>query len=282
MANPKVEVPEARASFPLGRKPEQKVTGARQEVATMEKAPDWPNQPAVQTAANLVLADAAALDAALSALSTGRNAIITLESNVLSATGTLVRDNENLETTVNVVCKGSAAAIAAWGGKVATRVSPPESTAAPIDVSAKSIAVAGAAEVKCKPDSGAFAYAFQQGADPTHPELWAPPVVVAKCTYKPTGLPAGQTYFRVAILRRAAHPADRAVPARLIVPQVALVLKMDFGQPLDVGHTVPTRHDQTHREALSLRQRLAIQRIGQQRLRPHRFLNRDAAPELLI
>src|SRR6266404_20916 len=56
--------------------------------------------------------------------------------------------------------------------------------------------------------------------------------------------------LRIADIARAAYSAQRAVPAGLIVPKIAVFLQMYFRQPFDVGDTVPARHDEAHRKSL--------------------------------
>src|SRR5579863_9887707 len=57
---------------------------------------------------------------------------------------------------------------------------------------------------------------------------------------------------------------------------------MDFGEPLYIGYSIPARHDEAKREAIIAFERLAIQRICQQRLRLQRMFERDAAGKLLV
>src|ERR1700674_5663342 len=57
---------------------------------------------------------------------------------------------------------------------------------------------------------------------------------------------------------------------------------MHFRQPLYVRDAVPTRHDQPHGKALIARERIAIQRVGDERLRLHRVFESNAPAELLF
>ncbi len=68
--------------------------------------------------------------------------------------------------------------------------------------------------------------------------------------------------LRIGFLSRAAHRAQRAVPASLEVPREAVFLKMNFREPLHVGDAIPAGHNKPHRETLLARQRFAIERIG--------------------
>src|SRR4051794_15040520 len=88
--------------------------------------------------------------------------------------------------------------------------------------------------------------------------------------------------LRISILTAAADSDDRAVPTRLKVSQVPVLLQMNFRQPLHVGNTVPTRHDQADREALLAPQWLSIQLVGYQWFRSGRILEGDAPAELLV
>ena len=76
--------------------------------------------------------------------------------------------------------------------------------------------------------------------------------------------------------------AKRAVPARLILAEVLILLRVNLRQPLHVGDPVPARHDQSEREALMLRERLAVHQIRQDRFTRERLLAREAAAELLV
>ena len=58
---------------------------------------------------------------------------------------------------------------------------------------------------------------------------------------------------RIACIARAAHSAQRTVPAGLIVPKVAVFLQMYLREPFHVGHTVPARHDEAQRKSLLAR-----------------------------
>ena len=75
---------------------------------------------------------------------------------------------------------------------------------------------------------------------------------------------------------------QRAVPARLPLAQEAVLLRPDAGQPLDVGDAVPAGHDEAQGEALVAGERLAVERVGQQRIRRQRVGARHAARERLI
>ena len=57
---------------------------------------------------------------------------------------------------------------------------------------------------------------------------------------------------------------------------------MDVREPLDVGHSVPPGNQQSKRETLVASERLAIQRIGQERLGRQRHFARQAAAKLLV
>ena len=49
-----------------------------------------------------------------------------------------------------------------------------------------------------------------------------------------------------------------AVPTRLKFAEVLIFLHVDLGEPLDIGHAVPSRHDQSQRGTLMTRQRFAV------------------------
>ena len=76
--------------------------------------------------------------------------------------------------------------------------------------------------------------------------------------------------------------AQRAVPARLILAEVLDLLHVDFRQPLDVGDAVPARARAAAAASPGGGQRLAVQRVGEKRLRRQRLVARQAAAELLL
>ena len=65
-------------------------------------------------------------------------------------------------------------------------------------------------------------------------------------------------------------------------PRYGLFLRVDLGEPLDVGDAVPSGHEQAQREPLVPRQRLAVQRVDQHRLGRQRLLAVQRAAELLL
>ena len=76
--------------------------------------------------------------------------------------------------------------------------------------------------------------------------------------------------------------AERAVPARLILAEVLILLRVNLRQPLHVGDAVPAGHDQSEREALVLGERLAVHQVSEDRFTRERLLAREAAAELLV
>ncbi len=85
-----------------------------------------------------------------------------------------------------------------------------------------------------------------------------------------------------ASLSRASDAAQRAIPAGLEIAEIAVFLQMHFGQPFHIGNAVPAGHDQTNGRALIARERLAVQRVSQQRLRFHSVFERNAPAKLLF
>jgi hypothetical protein len=57
---------------------------------------------------------------------------------------------------------------------------------------------------------------------------------------------------------------------------------MDMVQPLDVGDTIPARHDQAHGRAVILGQRIAVHLPGDDDLVTHRVIDVHAAREILF
>ena len=53
-----------------------------------------------------------------------------------------------------------------------------------------------------------------------------------------------------------------AVPARLEIAEIAILLQMDFCQPLHIGDTIPARHDEPNWKALIACKRLAVESVG--------------------
>src|ERR1700676_45736 len=88
--------------------------------------------------------------------------------------------------------------------------------------------------------------------------------------------------IEVEILARAAHADYRAVPAALKVAQVAVFLQMNLREPLHIADSVITRHHQAHWRTLRDRQRIAVERVNDHRLRLHCVFEGNAATELLV
>src|SRR6476660_7213493 len=57
---------------------------------------------------------------------------------------------------------------------------------------------------------------------------------------------------------------------------------MNLREPLHVAHPVITRHHQPHWRTLRDRQRIAVERVYDHRLRLHRIFEGDATSELLV
>ena len=77
-------------------------------------------------------------------------------------------------------------------------------------------------------------------------------------------------------------PAHGPVPARLEVAHEAVLLDVDSSQPLHIGDTIPSRHDQTSWSAVAGIQRFSVQFIRNDRIARGGFLQRHAASELRI
>src|ERR1700681_3437130 len=86
----------------------------------------------------------------------------------------------------------------------------------------------------------------------------------------------------VEMLASAAHANDRAVPSALKVAQVAVFLQMNLREPLHIADSVITRHQQAYWRTLRDRQRIAVERVNDHRLRLHCVFEGNTAAELLI
>ena len=53
-------------------------------------------------------------------------------------------------------------------------------------------------------------------------------------------------------------------------------MAVDSLEPLDVGHAVPARDDEAQRIAVLRGERLAVDLVGEEHLRPERFVDREA------
>ena len=82
--------------------------------------------------------------------------------------------------------------------------------------------------------------------------------------------------------RRSSRPCSVRYQRAWNLPRYCSSCDVDLRQPLHVGDAVPAGHEQPQREALVLGQRLAVQRVGEERLRRQRLLARQAAAELLL
>jgi hypothetical protein len=109
--------------------------------------------------------------------------------------------HDGLETAIDAASAGQKQAITSWGADVATRTEHPESSDAPLGLTARSSK--GIVTTKVKPDPTALVYLFQTGTDPAHPETWPTPVYESASKHAFEGLPLGQhLYFRAAVIRR--------------------------------------------------------------------------------
>ena len=114
--------------------------------------------------------------------------------------------------------------------------------------------------------------------------LWSAPFLVTRATndFRLRWLMPVSTHFISPLI---ISPLERAVPVRLELAHVRILLRDDLRQPLHVRRAVPARHDQAQRRALVLGQRLAVQRVGEERRRlawPARASRWQAAAVLLL
>ncbi len=178
-------------------------TTALNQVAVILANPDIAGHPEVATAANNVKAQATTLSTTMTSLGAAHVSLSTLGTQRDQEAVVLRRLHGNLETLLNLAAAGDPKAVAAWGGKVASRTPTPASTDPPINAIAKATKTSGTVEAKCKAEKGVVCYLFAMGSDPLHPEQWPAPKVSGKCRFLVSGLTVGQkAYFRIALIRR--------------------------------------------------------------------------------
>jgi hypothetical protein len=179
------------------------MTQAAQNVAAVKACSDYPNQPEVQACTGKVSTAIDGVKTTLVDLGKAQALVGTLETQLINNGFALLLANENMQSTVDVVCAGDVTAIKNWGGDVGTQTTTYEpTTAAPNNVRASSRKLEGDALVRCQADPRAFSYYFQMGntVDPTN---WAAPMELSSSMHHFTGLPSHtRVYFRMAIMRR--------------------------------------------------------------------------------
>jgi hypothetical protein len=203
MSNRKAD--NSRLTLPLGApyQHEAMITACKQQVATIQKCADYPNQPEVQARAAATLTDAAGLGQTLIDLGAAKLVVATLEGRRDQQVVSLRNNHAALVGTLNVASMGKVANIKAWGGTVASRTVLPMSTDAPTHALVKTTATTGSVVAKCKAERGAIGYQFQHGSDPANPDAWPKADLVSASRLTVTGLPVGQkVYFRIAVVRR--------------------------------------------------------------------------------
>jgi hypothetical protein len=203
MKKPKADDAKLTLPFPPPHLSEQMVTTCLQQVAAVQKCPDYANHPDIQALAIATAADATSLGTTLSDLGNAKVVVVTLEGTRDQKIVSLRSNHAALAGALNNASKGKKESIVAWGGTVATRVPTPTSTDAPTAAFAKTTKAPGAVRTGCAPERGAICYLFQHGTDPTNPDAWPKPDMSGGSKHTVTGLPIGQkVYFRIAIVRR--------------------------------------------------------------------------------
>jgi hypothetical protein len=183
---------------------QQLVAITEQQVAAIEACADYPNQPAVQVATKALQDDTTALDTTLAQIARLRSSLVTLEATRDAQIATVWRDRRSVQSTITVVCKGSGAAIKAWGCTVQAKTIAAPSTEAPTNLTAKpSKTTPGTIVARCRGVPSVMAYLFQINTDPTALPGAGQPVMSSKATYTLAGQPIGHTlYVRAAVIRR--------------------------------------------------------------------------------
>ena len=193
----------ARAKLPLGKskKPEAVTAACKAHVAAVQQCSDYPNEPAVQTAAVTVENAANTVNTTVGQMGNLRAQLAGLRGKRSTQMGALVRAHAGLEAAIDVASDGQKQAITNWGAVVATQTEYPDTTDAPVNLSAKR--VNGLVTAKVKSDLSALVYVFQMGTDPAHPETWPPPEYESGSKHVfPSGPPGPSTYVRAAVIRR--------------------------------------------------------------------------------
>jgi hypothetical protein len=193
------------AQFPLARPPyySAMVTTCQQQTGTVQQCSDYQNQPAVQAAVTAVVASAKKLDQTLTSLVNARALVASLEKQREDDAAALRRDHTGMEAAVNVASAGKAPAELSWGAQPATRTPATPTADPPVNPRLVHGPLPGTVWAKCKPQKGAYSYAFQIGTDPTNPSAWPQPVTEGSASHLFSGLTTGQkVYVRIAVLRR--------------------------------------------------------------------------------
>ncbi len=198
-------IPVAKVKLPFDpvEKPKELATTVIEQVTGIQQAPDYPNQPAVQTAATATLAAAQLVVGTDTALDNNALQRVNLESTQATQVSALKLAHDSLRTAMNTASKGNATAAKAWTGKIQSRTVTDASTAAPTDPTATATKTGGMVRGKCKAEKGVTCYLFQHGPTPTAPDSWPPPVISSKCTWDLPGQPLGSlVYMRIAVVRK--------------------------------------------------------------------------------
>jgi len=188
-------------SLPSDSQPTKVAATAQQQATTVLASPSIAAHPEIAAAANGVKAQATTVSGTITTIANTEATLTGLRGQRTSGILALRLLHANMESLVNVAIAGDKAQAANWGGKLVTRTTYAASTDPPLNTSAKALG-GGAVEAKCKAEKGVVCYLVQTGADPAHPEAWAPPAISGGCKHTFAGLTAGQkVYARIAIVR---------------------------------------------------------------------------------
>jgi hypothetical protein len=189
-----------------------------EQLGKIQQAPDWANQPPIQTLVKSLLGETAGLDQTLTALANARALVTSLETTRDTQIVTILRDRRNLEGAITTVCKGDPSAVKAWGCQLKAKTLASASTEAPVGLKAKaSKSVAGTVTVRCTAIHGAV-YLWVMSDSAAAPAAGVQPVITTKARLDVSGQQVGHTlYFRVAVIRRNGGQSLWSDPVQVVV-----------------------------------------------------------------
>jgi hypothetical protein len=175
----------------------------KEQVAAVQNAADYPNQPKVQAAAVSLLNDNAKLQKTLNRIAALRTRLIHLEATRDTQIDDVLKGRRNLQTTITVVCAGVVEAIKAWGAGVATWTVGEASTEPPVDLRvANHKSIVGTIVLQVGAIAGVTMYLFHVSGEPDA-EPGADFIISPRTKYPLAGQQPGKVlYVRAAVHRR--------------------------------------------------------------------------------